>query len=77
MGLFALSLPFAASLISSSPLTSISASYHTEARDAFVGILCVVAAFLLAYNGHSPLEGRVSKTAALGSYLRCVSSDIL
>ncbi len=67
MGLFALSLPFAASLISSSPLTSISASYHTEARDAFVGILCVVAAFLLAYNGHSPLEGRVSKTAALAA----------
>ena len=69
MGIFALTLPFASSLLSSSPLTSVSSSYHTEARDAFVGILCVVATFLWAYAGHSRLESRASKVAALAAAL--------
>ena len=64
MGIFALALPFVVGLISTTPLPSVSASYHTEARDAFVGMLCVVAAFLWAYNGHSRLEGRISEVAA-------------
>ncbi len=67
MGIFALSLSFVVSLISASPLTSVSASYHTEARDAFVGMLCIVAAFLWAYNGHSSLEARISKVAGLSA----------
>lgn len=58
MGLVALSLPFLVRFIATNPLTSISASYHSEARDVFVGMLCIVAAFLWAYNGHSALEGR-------------------
>ena len=67
MGLIALALPFVVSLISSSPLSSISASYHTEARDAFVGMLFVVGAFLWAYNGHTSKEAWASKVASLAA----------
>lgn len=67
MGFIALTLPFAVSLLSSSPLSSISASYYTEARDAFVGMLFVVCAFLWAYNGHSLKEGVASKIASLAA----------
>jgi len=67
VGCVALALPFIVSLISSSPLSSISASYYTEARDAFVGMLFVVSAFLWAYNGHSAKEAWASKVAALAA----------
>jgi len=69
MGLIALSLPFVVSLIASPTLTSISASYHTEARNAFVGQLFVVAAFLWAYNGHTRRQSVFSKIAALAAVL--------
>jgi Na+/H+ antiporter NhaD/arsenite permease-like protein len=48
-------------------LESISASYHTDAQDAFVGMLFIVAAFLLAYRGHSPTQGHVSKIGAVAA----------
>lgn len=67
IGLIALALPFFVSLISSSPLASISASYYTEARDGFVGALFVVSAFLWAYNGHSLNEAMASKIASLAA----------
>ena len=67
MGFIALALPFAVSVLSSSPLSSISASYYTEARDAFVGMLFVVSAFLWAYNGHSLKEAYASKIASLAA----------
>jgi len=51
VGVIALLLPVVTPLISSTPLSSISGSYHTEARDIFVGSLFVVGALLLAYNG--------------------------
>ena len=69
MGLIALAIPFVVSALSTTSLSSISASYHTEARDAFVGMLFVVAAFLWAYNGHTPAEGRASKAASLAAML--------
>ena len=59
MGLIALALPIAVSLTailgtpSVSDLPSISYSYHTGARNVFVGALFIVGAFLWAYNGHS------------------------
>jgi len=67
MGLVALSLPFVTSLISSSPLPSISASYYTEARDAFVGMSFAIGTLLWAYNGHSPTEKWASKAASLAT----------
>ena len=65
MGLIAFTFPFIVSLISLTPLTSISASYHTEARDVFVGMLFIVASFLWAYNGHTLEQARASKIASL------------
>ena len=65
IGLIAFTFPFIVSLISLSPLSSISASYHTEARDVFVGMLFIVASFLWAYNGHTTGQARASKVASL------------
>jgi hypothetical protein len=70
MGFIAFSLPFVVSGIAhNQSLTSISASYHSEARDAFVGLLCIVGAFLWAYNGHSDTQSSLSKVAALAAVL--------
>jgi len=69
IGLIALSIPFVVSLLSSSSLSSISASYYTEARDVFVGMLFIVSAFLWAYNGHSSREALASKAASLAGIL--------
>lgn len=67
MGIIALALPFVVIFLSSGKLSSISASYHAEARDAFVGMLFVVSAFLFAYNGHSSKESIASKAASLAA----------
>jgi hypothetical protein len=67
VGLIALALPIVVSILSSKPLSSISASYHTEGRDAFVGMLFIVSSFLWAYNGHSAREAWASKIAALAA----------
>ena len=55
VGIIAFALPFVVIVLSPVPLSSISASYFTEARDAFVGMLFFVWAFLCAYNGHRPV----------------------
>lgn len=67
IGIIAFSLPFVADLLASPKLPSISASYYTEARDAFVGMLFVVGAFLWAYNGHVPGQKRASKIASIAA----------
>lgn len=64
VGLIALLLPLVVDLVAAEELTSISASYHTGARDVFVGLLFVIAALMLAYNGHTFRESAASKTAA-------------
>ncbi len=69
VGLIAFFLPFAVSLYSSISLSSISASYHTEAQDVFVGALFIISAFLFAYNGHSLREALASKVASLATIL--------
>lgn len=67
VGLIALSLPFLVSLLATNSLSSISASYYTEARDAFIGMLFVIGAFLWAYNGHTFNEGLFSKIASIAA----------
>ena len=67
MGIIALALPFVVTFLSSDKLSSISASYHVEARDAFVGMLFIVSAFLFAYNGRSSKESIASKAASLAA----------
>lgn len=72
MGVIALILPIVVSLRSSVPLSSISASYYTEARDFLVGLLFFVAAFLFAYKGHTVSEARASNVACLAAILVAV-----
>jgi 4-amino-4-deoxy-L-arabinose transferase-like glycosyltransferase len=69
VGIVAFALPVVVWLISSRPLSSISASYHTEARNVFVGALFIIAALFLAYNGHTPIQKWVSKGAAPSAIL--------
>ncbi len=67
IGIFAFSLPFVVWWVAREPLPSVSASYHTSARDLFVGIIFVVAAFLAAYNRHTKGQFWASKVAALAA----------
>ncbi|MBI5846339.1 MAG: hypothetical protein HZB31_00020 [Nitrospirae bacterium] len=67
MGLIAFSLPIVVSLIAPERLTSISASYYSNARDVFVGLLFVVGSFLFAYNGHTESESASSKVASIAA----------
>ena len=53
VGFIAFALPPFVIIITATITSSISASYHTNARDVFVGLLFVIGAFLLAYNGRS------------------------
>jgi hypothetical protein len=46
VGIIAFALPIAVPLIASTNLTSISASYYTNSRDIFVGMLFIVGSFL-------------------------------
>ncbi len=47
VGIIAFAIPICVTLISSEPLSSISASYFTEARDVFVGMLFSYATIFL------------------------------
>ena len=67
MGLIAMSLPFVVTFRANLPLSSISASYYTAARDLFVGQLFVVGAFLWAYRGQTRFQAVASKVASLAA----------
>ena len=69
VGLIAFLLPFIVSILSTNSLSSISASYYSNARDAFVGMMFIVGSFLWAYNGHTINEAIASKGASLASIL--------
>ena len=49
-------------------LDSISAYYHTNARDYFVGLLFIVGSFLFAYNGTSAVQAVLSKFGGLAAW---------
>ncbi len=66
MGVIALSIPFSVNLLSSVTLTSISASYHTEAQELFTGTLFTEAIALVAFG----IAWIVS-----GKYLRLFTGD--
>ena len=70
IGIIALTLS-AVILVASSfaPLTSISASYHTSARDIFVGLLFVLGAFLMVYKGNTSGENWVANLGALAAWV--------
>jgi len=54
VGMIAFVLPPGVVIITAQITSSISASYHTLARDVFVGSLFVIGALLWAYNGRRP-----------------------
>jgi hypothetical protein len=54
IGVIALSFPWVVSILASRITPSISWSYHTDARDIFVGFLFIIGAFLVSYKGHKP-----------------------
>lgn len=61
VGLIGIALPFA--LIASTRLEainfepSISEFFYTDARELMVAALCAIGVFLIAYRGHSPVDG--------------------
>lgn len=48
---------------------SISAYFHTGMRDVFVGTLCAIAVFLLAYRGYDRTDNRLANVAGLCALL--------
>ena len=69
VGVIAITIGPVVTIISSMPISSISASYHQEARDVFVGMLFVVSALLWAYNVHTIRESIASKGASIAGIL--------
>lgn len=67
IGILALSVTWVVTFVADESLVSISSSYHTNARDWFVGMLFIVGAFFWAYNGHFRLEAWLSKLAAVAA----------
>ncbi|QKX18156.1 DUF998 domain-containing protein [Microbulbifer sp. YPW1] len=70
VGLIALSLAsFTDFLTPGVSISSISLSYHLtdNARDVFVGSLCVISAFLWSYNGYSLFQAVLSKVGAVAA----------
>ena len=67
LGIIAFALPFLVTAIAQESLPSISASYFTEARDWFVGLLFIVGGLMLTYNGHNSQEAWASKVAAVAA----------
>jgi hypothetical protein len=62
VGLIAFFLPWIVIIFASGLTPSISWSYHTNARNFFVGLLFVIGAFMMSYKGHKhPLEKDVGK----------------
>ncbi len=65
VGALGVLLPFALLAIAG-PRESLSAYYHSPARDVFVGVLCLIAALLAAYHGHDHGDRICSACAAVG-----------
>ena len=72
IGIIAFALPWLVTAIAGSDLSSISASYFTDARNWFVGLLFVVGGMMLAYNGHGSREAWAAKIAATCAVLIAV-----
>lgn len=69
MSLIAITLPVTVTVFSKTQLTSISASYYSETRYWFVGLLFFISALLLVYNGHNLGQNLWSKVAAVAAIL--------
>jgi hypothetical protein len=72
IGTIAFALPIVVWIIAAEQLSSISAYYHTDARDYFVGALFIIGSLLIAYNGHTIMQKRVSKVAAMAAFITAI-----
>lgn len=72
VGLIAFFMPLVVLILAHQELASISASYYTGARDAFVGMLFIVGTFLIAYNGKTQIQAIMSKLAAIAAIITAV-----
>jgi hypothetical protein len=72
VGVVAFSMPLFAKFNSSTPISSISGSYHTGNRDIFVGLTFVIGALLWAYNGHDSTQKVVSKLASIAAIITAI-----
>lgn len=73
MGLIVLLLPGIVRFIATEKIPSISWSYHTEARDYFVGLLFVIGAFLISYKGHKREEDIVSSVGGIAAWVTALN----
>jgi hypothetical protein len=71
IGIIAFFFPWIVSLRAGEITRSISASYHTDARDFFVGLLFVLGAFMMSYKGHkdNPAENWVAKAGGFAAWV--------
>lgn len=69
IGWIAFLLPWAVVLLALKLPPSISASFHTKARDVFVGSLFVIGALLVAYNGHNTREEKFSTIGGVAAII--------
>lgn len=65
VGGLGVSLPFVLAIVAGER-ESISAYYHSPARDVFVGWLCAISLALAAYRGHDAADKWCARVAALG-----------
>jgi len=69
LSIVAFVLPLAVLIVSQTRLPSISASYHTGARDIFVGTLFVIGTLFVAYKGHRPIEDWMANFGAVAAFV--------
>jgi hypothetical protein len=85
MGVLALALPFVLVLggwgiLGIKPLTSMSAYYHSDLRDVFVGVLCAIGFCLFLYKGFSKGEDvalNVAGVLAVGVAFFPMAADVV
>ncbi len=68
VGGIAFLIPVVVSVVSGESLSSISAYYYSDSRDYFVGMLCIVGALMMAYNGHTTAQMYLSKVAGVAAF---------
>lgn len=74
VGIIAVTIAPIVSLIAVNHIPSISASYYTEARDVFVGMLIIVGTFLWAYNGHHRIGKRMPNRELIASKVASIAA---
>ena len=73
IGVIAMVFPAVVGILASQITDSISWSYHTNARDFFVGFLFVIGAFLISYKGRNLRENLVGWAGGIAACVTAIS----